>query len=161
MVLQRSAGRPDAQHPETWAVKDFSVIRYNNQWQVYAATATPDGWNLVHYAFDDWSQAASARHTYLDTTAIGKGYRAAPQVLFFAPQNLWYLIYQTPWPVCRGFCRSAGAATRRKRSPSSSPGNGQRSSRDRSATHRAALLGTSRSAEASQPISSRRPRACR
>lgn len=91
--------KPDAQHPEALAVKDFSVIRYNNQWQVYATTASPAGWNLVHYAFDDWSQAASAPHTYLDTTAIGEGYRAAPQVLYFAPQNLWYLIYQTPWPT--------------------------------------------------------------
>ncbi|MCX5206314.1 non-reducing end alpha-L-arabinofuranosidase family hydrolase [Streptomyces sp. NBC_00237] len=91
--------KPDAQHPEAWAVKDFSVIRYDNQWQVYATTATPAGWNLVHYAFDDWSQAASAPHTYLDTTAVGKGYRAAPQVFYFAPQNLWYMVYQTPWPT--------------------------------------------------------------
>ncbi|WP_158853326.1 non-reducing end alpha-L-arabinofuranosidase family hydrolase [Saccharothrix deserti] len=90
--------KPDAQHPDAAAVKDFSVIRYNNQWQVYATTASPAGWGLVHYAFDDWSQAASAPHTYLDTTAVGTQYAAAPQVLYFAPQNLWYLVYQTPVP---------------------------------------------------------------
>jgi hypothetical protein len=91
--------KPDSQHPDAVSVKDFSVIRYNNQWQVYATTASPSGWGLVHYAFSDWSQAANATHTYLDTSAIGPGYRAAPQVFHFAPQNLWYLVYQTSPPT--------------------------------------------------------------
>jgi hypothetical protein len=92
--------RPDAQHPGALAVKDFSVVRHNNQWLIYATTASPSGWGLVHYAFSDWPQAASAQHTYLDTaSAIGPGYRAAPQLFFFAPQNLWYLVYQTGPPT--------------------------------------------------------------
>src|SRR5262249_44701942 len=42
----------------------------------------------------DWSQASSATQYYLDQTAIGSGYRAAPQVFYFAPQQKWYLVFQ-------------------------------------------------------------------
>ncbi|GAB3406355.1 non-reducing end alpha-L-arabinofuranosidase family hydrolase [Flindersiella endophytica] len=92
--------KPDSQHSGALAVKDFSVVRHNNQWLIYATTASPSGWGLVQYAFGDWSQAANATHTYLDTaSAIGPGYRAAPQLFYFAPQNLWYLVYQTGPPT--------------------------------------------------------------
>ncbi len=89
--------RHDGQHPDVVAIKDFSVVRSNNKWLIYATTASPSqGWGLVQFAFSDWPQAASAQQTYLDTSsAIGQGYRAAPQLFFFAPQNLWYLVYQT------------------------------------------------------------------
>jgi endo-1,4-beta-xylanase len=50
---------------------------------------------MVYLSFADWSQAGAAAHFYLDRSPIGAGYRAAPQVFFFAPQNLWYLVYQT------------------------------------------------------------------
>jgi hypothetical protein len=93
--------KPDAQHPNALAVKDFSVVRHDNQWLVYATTASPtSGWGLVNFNFGAWPQAASAPHTYLDTaSAIGPGYRAAPQLFYFAPQNLWYLVYQSAPPT--------------------------------------------------------------
>ncbi|MFD3655282.1 non-reducing end alpha-L-arabinofuranosidase family hydrolase [Streptomyces sp. NPDC058620] len=92
--------KPDAQHPQALAIKDFSIVRHNNQWLTYATTASPSGWGLVQFNFADWSQAGSAQHTYLDTaSAIGPGYRAAPQVFYFAPQNLWYMVYQTGPPT--------------------------------------------------------------
>jgi endo-1,4-beta-xylanase len=92
--------RPDAQHSNVVAIKDFSVVRHNNQWLIYATAANPStGWSLVHFAFNDWPQAASAPHTYLDQSGIGSGYRAAPQLFFFAPQNLWYLVYQSAPPT--------------------------------------------------------------
>jgi hypothetical protein len=93
--------KPDAAHGDVAAIKDFSVVRHNNAWQVYATTASPaQGWNLVHFSFADWPQANAATHTYLDTaTPIGRGYRAAPHLVHFAPQNLWYLVYQTGLPT--------------------------------------------------------------
>lgn len=92
--------KPDAQHPDALAIKDFSVVRYGDQWLIYATTASPSGWGLVFFKFSDWSQAASAPQTYLDTgSAIGPGYRTAPQLFFFAPQNLWYLVYQSGPPT--------------------------------------------------------------
>jgi endo-1,4-beta-xylanase len=83
------------------SVKDFSVVRHNNRWLIYATTAsTAGGWSLVYYSFADWPQAASAQQTQLDrASAIGPGYRAAPQLFFFAPQNLWYLVYQSAPPT--------------------------------------------------------------
>jgi len=54
---------------------------------------------MVYLSFTDWSQAGSATHYYLDQSGIGTGYRAAPEVFYFAPQNLWYLVYQTGPPT--------------------------------------------------------------
>jgi hypothetical protein len=73
----------------------------NQQWQLVrvATTASPSGWGLAQFNFGDWSQAASAPHAYLDTSPMGPGYRAAPQVFYFAPQNLWYMVYQTGPPT--------------------------------------------------------------
>ncbi|MFI9816372.1 non-reducing end alpha-L-arabinofuranosidase family hydrolase [Saccharothrix variisporea] len=85
--------KPDATHANV-AVKDPSVVYYNGKYHVFASTYT-NGYNLMYTSFTDWSQASSAPHYYLDTTAIGSGYKAAPQVFYFAPQRLWYLVYQT------------------------------------------------------------------
>ncbi|MET7806474.1 non-reducing end alpha-L-arabinofuranosidase family hydrolase [Micromonospora chersina] len=76
-------------------IKDPSVVYYNGRYHVFASTAKSAGYNLVYTSFADWSQAGSAPFTYLDRTPIGAGYRAAPQVFYFAPQRLWYLVYQT------------------------------------------------------------------
>ncbi|MFI8932717.1 non-reducing end alpha-L-arabinofuranosidase family hydrolase [Streptomyces sp. NPDC053474] len=76
-------------------IKDPTVVRYNGKYHVFASVASSSGYNLVYLNFSDWSQAGSATHHYLDRSAIGSGYRAAPQVFYYAPQRLWYLVYQT------------------------------------------------------------------
>ncbi|MFF8029134.1 non-reducing end alpha-L-arabinofuranosidase family hydrolase [Streptomyces sp. NPDC007896] len=86
--------KPDATHNIT-GIKDPTVVYYNGKYHVFASTANASGYNLVYLNFSDWSQAGSATHHYLDRTAIGSGYRAAPQVFYYAPQRLWYLVYQT------------------------------------------------------------------
>ena len=88
------APKPDATH-NIAGIKDPSVVYYNGKYHVFASTASSSGYNLVYLSFSDWSQAGSATHHYLDRTAIGTGYRAAPQVFYNAPQRLWYLVYQT------------------------------------------------------------------
>jgi endo-1,4-beta-xylanase len=81
------------------SVKDPSVVRYGNRWLVYGTTANTAGsWSLFYTSFTDWSQADSAPLYYLDNSAIGPGYRAAPQLFYFAPQKKWYLVYQTGLP---------------------------------------------------------------
>ncbi|PRX96696.1 non-reducing end alpha-L-arabinofuranosidase family hydrolase [Allonocardiopsis opalescens] len=88
----------DATH-DIVSVKDPSVVYHGGQWHVFATTAnTAGGWSLTYTRFNDWSNAAGARQYHLDTTAIGRGYRAAPQVFYYAPQGLWYLVYQTGLP---------------------------------------------------------------
>jgi len=76
------------------ALKDPSIVYYNDQYHVFASTAKASGYNLVYLSFSDFSEAQSATFNYLDQTAIGSGYRAAPQVFYFEPHSLWYLIYQ-------------------------------------------------------------------
>ncbi|MFF4253789.1 non-reducing end alpha-L-arabinofuranosidase family hydrolase [Streptomyces sp. NPDC001663] len=86
--------KSDATH-NIAGIKDPTVVYYNGKYHVFASTANASGYNLVYLNFSDWSQAGSATHHYLDRTAIGSGYRAAPQVFYYAPQRLWYLVYQT------------------------------------------------------------------
>ncbi|MEH0542537.1 non-reducing end alpha-L-arabinofuranosidase family hydrolase [Streptomyces sp. B21-105] len=91
---QLIAPKPDATH-NIAGIKDPTVVYHNGKYHVFASTARSSGYNLVYLNFSDWSQAGSATHHYLDRTAIGAGYRAAPQVFYNAPQRLWYLVYQT------------------------------------------------------------------
>lgn len=89
------APKSDATH-SIRAVKDPSVVYHNGRWHVFVSTTNSNGaYNLAYLNFTDWSQAGSARQYYLDQSAIGTGYRAAPQVFYFAPKRLWYLVYQT------------------------------------------------------------------
>jgi len=85
---------PKADSRKLAGIKDPSVVFYNNRWHVFASTAQSSGYNLVYLNFTDWSQASAASFYYLDQSSIGTGYRAAPQIFYFAPQSLWYLVYQ-------------------------------------------------------------------
>jgi endo-1,4-beta-xylanase len=77
-------------------IKDPSVVYYNGKYHVFASTtSSTGGYSMVYFSFADWSQADSATQFYLDQTPIGSGYRAAPQIFYFAPQSTWYLVYQT------------------------------------------------------------------
>lgn len=75
-------------------LKDPSIIFTNNTYHVFASTAVAAGYNLVYFNFTDFAAANAAPFFYLDQSAIGTGYRAAPEVFYFAPQRLWYLVYQ-------------------------------------------------------------------
>jgi len=87
--------KSDATHTLS-AVKDPSVVYFEGKWHVFVTTTTSTGaYSMVYLNFTDWSQAGAAQHHYLDRTAIGTGYKTAPQVFYFAPQKLWYLVYQT------------------------------------------------------------------
>jgi hypothetical protein len=85
--------KPAAQFPEA-AIKDPSVVFYNGLWHVFSTQAKGNGWGLEYRSFSDWSNAGSATPYFLDATAIGAGYRAAPFVFFHAPSRLWYLVFQ-------------------------------------------------------------------
>ncbi|WP_207922824.1 non-reducing end alpha-L-arabinofuranosidase family hydrolase [Micromonospora sp. KC606] len=86
---------PKADGRNIAGIKDPSVVYHNGRYHVFASTAKSSGYNLVYFNFTDWSQAGSAPFHYLDQAPLGTGYRAAPQVFYFAPHRLWYLVYQT------------------------------------------------------------------
>lgn len=92
--------KPDATH-NVVSAKDPTVVRdANGKWHVFFTVANTAGnWSLAYTGFDDWSQASSAPHTFLDTNPnIGSRYAAAPHVFYFEPDGLWYLVYQTGLP---------------------------------------------------------------
>jgi endo-1,4-beta-xylanase len=88
----------DATHSLT-AIKDPSVVYFDNKWHVFASSVNSAGaYSVVYMSFPDWDHTADATFDYLDTASGLSGYKAAPQVFYFAPQNKWYLVYQTGPP---------------------------------------------------------------
>ncbi|KAL2261340.1 hypothetical protein VTK26DRAFT_4359 [Humicola hyalothermophila] len=79
---------------ELAGIKDPSVVKINGTYHVFASTAKAEGYNLVYFNFTDPARAGDAPFAYLDQAPLGEGYRAAPQVFYFAPHKLWYLVYQ-------------------------------------------------------------------
>ena len=84
--------KPDARNLA--GIKDPTIVLINGTYHVFASTSQSAGYNLVYFSFTSFAAAGSARFHYLDQSPIGTGYRAAPEVFFFAPHSLWYLIYQ-------------------------------------------------------------------
>jgi len=103
--LQWTASAPvispasDASH-SLLAVKDPTIVRFNDRWHVYASSVSTTGaYNLVYTSFADWTEAASAPLYYMDQTPGFDTYVAAPQLFFFRPQSKWYLVYQSGPPM--------------------------------------------------------------
>lgn len=92
---------PQPDGSDSVAVKDPSVLQdEDGTWHVFMTTADTTGdWSLAHTSFTDWSEAADAPQTHLETASdIGEGYRAAPHAFYFEPGDEWYLVYQTGLP---------------------------------------------------------------
>jgi hypothetical protein len=78
------------------SVKDPTVVLADGEWHVFFTTAlTSGGWQMAYTSFTDWSEAGSTEYFRLENSGIGTGYRAAPEVFYFEPEGLWYLVYQT------------------------------------------------------------------
>lgn len=89
---------PDDAHP-VLSIKDPTVVYFGERWHVFATTASEGGgWSLVYLSFKDWSAAATAPQYHLGDLPALRGYHAAPQVFFFAPQKKWYLVFQSGQP---------------------------------------------------------------
>ena len=66
---------------------------------MFASSVTAAGtYSMVYMTFPDWDHTADATFYYMDQTPGFAGYKAAPQVFFFAPQNKWYLVFQSGPP---------------------------------------------------------------
>lgn len=88
----------DDKHPIV-AVKDPTVVHYQDRWYVVATTAAKNGaWGMMQFSFSDWSKSEESKHAYLDQNPELVGYNCAPQLFYFRPQAKWYLIFQSPQP---------------------------------------------------------------
>jgi hypothetical protein len=82
------------------AIKDASVVKYDGEYLVYASTVSDTGYSLAYTHFSDFAKASEAPQYHLsDNPNIGNGYRAAPQVFYFAPKKTWFLVYQQGPPA--------------------------------------------------------------
>lgn len=81
------------------SLRDPSAVFYQGSWHVFTTLVSGGGYDLGYQRFTQWSQAATAPVQSLSGSAIGTGFRAEPQVFWFAPQKLWYLVFQTGVPV--------------------------------------------------------------
>jgi len=91
--------KPPADAGRIFGVKDPSIVYYGNKYHVFMTVAGATGWGIAYTSFANWDEAPTAPIFMLDQSPIGPGYRAAPQVYYFAPQKLWYLIYQGGDPL--------------------------------------------------------------
>lgn len=82
-----------------YGVKDPSIVYVDGKYHAFITTAGSAGWGLGYTSFDSWSNAPAAKIVPLDKSPMGPGYRAAPQVFYFAPQKTWYLVYQGADPL--------------------------------------------------------------
>lgn len=78
--------------------KDASVVHDGGRWHMFVTVVSPSGYGLGYLSFSRWADAASAPVRKLASSPMGPGFRAAPQVFYFAPQKLWYLVYETGRP---------------------------------------------------------------
>jgi endo-1,4-beta-xylanase len=89
----------DATH-DLVAVKDPTVVRYNDRWHVYASSVGRGGiYGMVYLSFADWREASKASFCYMDKTPGFNTYVAAPQIFYFTPQKKWYLVFQSGPPM--------------------------------------------------------------
>jgi hypothetical protein len=75
------------------ALKDFSCVRYNGQFIVYMSTVNSSGnYGGGMMTFTNWYQMATATQYAVPVATV------APTLIYFAPKNIWVLIYQWgPW----------------------------------------------------------------
>lgn len=86
------------------SIKDPSPVFYEGRWHIYATYAREEGetdgrWGMVYLNFTDWKDADKAEQVILDQFPQFAGYHCAPHVFYFAPQKLWYLVYQSQQPT--------------------------------------------------------------
>ena len=78
------------------AQKDPTVVFHDGRWHVFMTVKLPGRSAIEYCSFADWADADKSKRTILDISP--SDYYCAPQVFYFAPHKLWYLVYQMGVP---------------------------------------------------------------
>jgi endo-1,4-beta-xylanase len=82
------------------AIKDPSIVRYKDRYHVYASSVARGGiYGMVYLSFADWTEAPKATFYPMKKTPGFDTYVAAPQLFYFSPKKLWYLVFQSGPPM--------------------------------------------------------------
>jgi endo-1,4-beta-xylanase len=116
LLGQAAAGAADdeAQSPRPWnvsdplflpgsemafdsiAVKDPTIVFHDDAWHLFYTARGKRGYSLGYATAHELDDLQNGRRFQLRHLGTGpQSYAAAPQVFYFAPQETWYLIYQT------------------------------------------------------------------
>src|SRR6185503_12690301 len=88
-VLFRTRAEPF----DHFAVKDPTIVFSGGRYHMfYTGANASGGWQMLYSSATTLEGFRTAAHIYL--SRIGEAYFAAPQVFYFEPDSLWYLIYQ-------------------------------------------------------------------
>jgi len=92
-----STGEPVLGPPESpsdlhYSVKEPSIVFFDNRWHLFCSLRGKSYSREIEYlTFTDWDDLGSATSTPLKLTSEPFG---TPQVFYYSPQELWYLVYQ-------------------------------------------------------------------
>jgi arabinoxylan arabinofuranohydrolase len=76
-----------------YGAKDPTIVYYDGKYHVFYTGANQSGgWQMLYTSAGTISGLASATRTYM--SKIGESYFCAPEVFYFEPKGLWYLVYQ-------------------------------------------------------------------
>ncbi len=76
-----------------YAAKDPTIVYYKGNYLVYYTGANQSGgWQMCFTTATTIPELKTAKRTYM--SKIGEPYFCAPELFYFEPQNLWYLVYQ-------------------------------------------------------------------
>ncbi len=78
------------------AQKDPTLVKVDGRWHVFMTVKLPGRTAIEYCAFEDWEHADSAPRHLLELSA--SKYFCAPQVFYFRPHRMWYLVYQVGVP---------------------------------------------------------------
>jgi hypothetical protein len=78
------------------AQKDPSIVFHNGTWHVFMTVKLAGRTAIEYCSFARWEDADQAPRTVLKLS--DSKYYAAPQVFYFVPHRMWYLIYQMAVP---------------------------------------------------------------
>jgi hypothetical protein len=91
--------KPDGSH-KIVSVKDPTIQIYNGKYLIYCTVYNTSNstWSMQFIQFTDFAKANDATVYFMDQTSGFSGYKCAPELFYFEPQQLWYLIFQTQAP---------------------------------------------------------------
>ncbi|MDP4179923.1 MAG: non-reducing end alpha-L-arabinofuranosidase family hydrolase [Bacillota bacterium] len=76
-----------------YAAKDPTIVYYNGKYLVYYTGANQSGgWQMCFTSAATIPELKNAPRTYM--SKINESYFCAPELFYFEPQKLWYLVYQ-------------------------------------------------------------------